>query len=235
MEFYIDVSFPSFPFSEKPAIYKDSMQATLSNTQPHSPGAWLQLVRQRDPDRQYVVTAVSHYKEHSPFPDFQHEYILLFVQDRTPSFQPTIAPLAIRVSRSITNHSLPARLGLWGPADDTVAVLGVATTIHLPDERLFHLTWTPGCAPSLERVSTFILGVHRFMPQYCLLKTSCYTFARALSSSIHARFNSITQVQQPRFLTRRSYFMHCIPVGITRAQRVANMVLISDEVFGMYF
>jgi len=215
MEYYIDISYPSLlPLSEKP-IQKLTIQAVLSGT--HTPENWVRLVRQNDPNQDYIVTSLSQFKERSVFPDFQHEYIVLYVRAREPTTNPPIVT-AIRVSRTIVNHSLPARLGLWGPLDDTVTVLGDAEHVQIRDERVSHLTWAPNEAPDLERVSTFVVWVRRLLPQYCLLKTSCYSFARAISDSVLTCLNGIENIQRPPFLMRRSHFLHVIPVGITRAR-----------------
>ncbi|KAF8550203.1 hypothetical protein OG21DRAFT_446929 [Imleria badia] len=235
MEFYFNILYSSFPFpsspAEKPAIPVSDMQAVLSNTAPQTAVAWFHLVHEHDPHHRYVVTEVTHYKPRSPWPDCQHEYIIMSVQRRPlpgePLPEPAAAPILVKASRTITGRALPARLGLWGPSDDTVTVLDPANPPR--DERLHTLTWTLNQAPHLERVSHFLYHVHHLAPKYYLLKTSCYTFACAIKESLHLRFNGITGVQQPHFLTRQSYWMHCIPAGITRAQLLARQVARIDQ------
>ncbi|KAF8443225.1 hypothetical protein L210DRAFT_3166425 [Boletus edulis BED1] len=131
------------------------------------------------------------------------------------------------VSRTVRNRTLLARFGLWGPATDTVVILPSGT--QFPHERLHRLTWPRDRAPDLFRVSLFIVTVHYRLPQYRLLKTSCYAFAGAVKDSIHLRFNGLAQAQRPQFLTHGAYVMYCIPAGTTKAQKLANSVVRYDE------
>ncbi|KAF8120806.1 hypothetical protein EV363DRAFT_1367851 [Boletus edulis] len=193
MEFSVVLHPSFFPPSEK---IMSSLQDVLNSPgEQRTTDQWLTLVSQHDRNRPYLVTALSHYTQRRLFPDCQHEYIVL------------------EVSRTIRNGSLPARLGLWGPATDTVDILPSGT--QFPHARLHRLTWAHDRAPDLFRASLFIETVHRRMPQYCLLKTSYYAFA----------------AQCPPLLTREAYFMYCIPAGITKAQKLANEVAMTDELY----
>ena len=168
------------------------MEAVLSNTdQSHSPKDWLYLVEQDDPNRHYVVTAVSHYEEPSRWPDFQPEHLVLVVQPHPDQPQPATAPILIKVSRTMHDeHARPARLGLWGATDDTVTIMGPATDVQLPDKRLHQLTWTPAHAPPLTRISRLIACVHYDIPQRSVpFQSSCHAFARAVPESVHVLFD----------------------------------------------
>jgi hypothetical protein len=224
MEFYFAVSpfLPfKFPLSEKAT--ESLMEAVLSNAVSYTPGNRPDLVRQNDPDGEYVVTAMSHLKEKSPWPDYQHEFILVFVQ-HTGQLGPATAPVAMKISRTIVGGAIPTRLGLWGPADDTVTVHHSPTTNN-QDQCLQHFTWAPDAAPLLENISLMVFLVHLLMPQYCLFKTSCYTFARAVGDSTDRIFNgNVTGAQQLPFLMRQSFFLRCLPVGIPRAELIAAKV-----------
>lgn len=222
MECCTDVVYPFFVFPP-PEKLVSIMQAVLDGTQCYSPGDWLAIVRQHDPDHRYIVTAVSQFKQRSLFPDFQHEYVLLSVRSRDPT-TPTIT--IIRVSRTITNHTLPTQLGLWGPADDSVTVIGNSNHVQIHDKRILHLTWAPDEAPDLEQVSMVVDWVHRLLPRYHLFKTSCYSFTRAISDSVHITLNGIEDAQHPPFFMRRSHFLRFIPVGITSAQGATHAIAV---------
>ena len=227
MEFNFATLYPSLPFllAEKAAMFP--MEAMLNNTQsdPMTPKAWLQFVRQNDPDGQYVVTTVAHYKKYSLWPSLQHEYINLFVQQRPSPHHPPLAldTFLLTVSRTITGPILTAQLGLWGPAKDTVAVRDPVT--DNPDKRLGHITWALEDAPCLSSILFVITLVHLQMPTYCVLKTSCYTFVAAIAQSIDLIFNGdVGTQQQGPFLVWWSYFSHCFPSGIRQAESVAALV-----------
>ncbi|KAF8548342.1 hypothetical protein OG21DRAFT_1606987 [Imleria badia] len=242
MEFYFTAWYPSppSPLSEKlvRAMPKSPMEALLSKTLSYSPEAWLRLVKKNDPDHNYVVTAVSHYKERTPWPAFKDEYIILLVQPRPLLDQPkpTTAPIVIKASRSITSHALPARLGLLGPGDNMVTVLGDATNVQLPDKCLCHLTWPPDQAPHLTRITIFIYDVDCYMSEYMgyLLKTSCYLFARAIRESIYIRLNGIEGVPhwQPKSLRIPQYYLSHIPARhmSARVHSVANAAVVTDQI-----
>ncbi|KAF8447331.1 hypothetical protein L210DRAFT_3525965 [Boletus edulis BED1] len=226
MKFSVVLHPSFFPPSEKSM---SSLQNVLNTPgEQRTTDQWFTLVSQHNRNRPYVVTALSHYTERRPFPDCQHEYIVLEVEERNPT-SPKPPPVIIKVSRTIRNGSLPARLGLWGPATDTVDILPSGT--QFPHARLHRLTWPHDRAPDLFRASLFIETVHRRMPRYCLLKTSCYAFAGAVKDSIYIRFNGLAQAQRPPLLTREAYFMYCIPVGSTKAQKLANEVAMTDELY----
>ncbi|KAH0840159.1 hypothetical protein J3R83DRAFT_1142 [Lanmaoa asiatica] len=120
MESYISIL---FSLLERPTNSKFAMQAVLDDIQPLTPRAWRDLLIQLVPasERHYVVTDVSRFKKGSLFPNYQHEFIVL-VAHPNPT-RPAEVPIAIQVSRSIRGNVISARLGLWGPADDTVTVL----------------------------------------------------------------------------------------------------------------
>jgi hypothetical protein len=202
------------------------MEAVLSNTCSNSPRDWLSLVCQHDPDGQYIIIAMSHFKERSPWPNFQHKFLLFFVQRRPPpnQLEPTAAPVVIKVSRTIIDPVLPARLGLWGPAADTIRI---TTDFQLEDaEHIQHFTWAPRAAPRLANISLVVLLIHLHMPHYGLFKTSCYAFARAVGRSINLIFNgnNVTGVEHLPYMIRESFSLHCIPAGIARAESVAAEV-----------
>ena len=228
MEFYLVAFCSSLPFPLSEKVTESPMQAALTDGQSHTPRDWRCLVHQNDPDRQYIVTAVSHYKERSPWPDCQHEYLLLFVQLRPHPHQSTSAPVTsvLKVSRTIVGHALPARLGLWGPTRDTIS-----TNHQLPRdgsaERLHHLVWAPNDAPHLHDISVLIYQVHILMPQYRLLQSSCCAFARVVGRVIYRIFDGVQAgvPQSTPFLIRESYLLHCIPAGIARAESVAAAVV----------
>ena len=190
-----------------------------------SASRWSADLSRLDPgQQQYVVTQVAHYKERPPLPGFQHEFVTLTVQLRpTVQPQPPEDPVLIRVSRTIPGNTILARLGIYGAATDTVEVLGSAATYHIHHRRLNHLTWSAEQAPLLVDVAALIAGVHAAIPNYCLLKSSCYAFARAVLESIHYAYYTDDDTENGRcFLTKRSYFLGCIPAGITGAQIVAR-------------
>ncbi|KAG6370542.1 hypothetical protein JVT61DRAFT_11330 [Boletus reticuloceps] len=225
MEFFFDV-FSLLPPTEKPAAMSQSMEKTILDTaQSYSPNGWMEHIFQCDCSELecYVVTDLFHYKEQKAFPDFQHEYIVLRVQPKSSS---TSAPphTDIKISRTIRNHALPTRLGLWGSATDTVEVQSPPSAV--PVQQIHRLTWQQNNAPTLLRISYLVSTVHHRMPYYCLLKTSCYAFARAIKDAIYRKYNgSAAAPNPPRFLTRQSSFMGCIPTGITKSQKVAEAVI----------
>ena len=192
----------------------------------HSPIEWRTDLSGLDPrQQQYIVTQAAHYKERPPFPDFQHEFITLTVQLRPGLHsQPPEDPVLIKVSRTILGNTILARLGIYGAVTDTIRVLGSAATYHIHHYRLNYLTWTVAHAPLLVDVAALIAGVHRAIPMYCLIKSSCYAFARAVIESIHLAYNGAAMENGARFLTRRSYFLGLIPAGATRAQTEAELI-----------
>jgi hypothetical protein len=222
MEFYFAAFYSSLPFPLTEKVAKFPMENALSNVLSYTPENWFDLVRENDPNKQYIVTALSHYKEKSPWPDCQHEYLVLFIQLR-PSPHQSAAPdsFQIKVSRTITGHALPARLGLWGPAADIVEVRGFAPAA-IQDQQLHLLTWAPDDAPSLLTISFLIQQIHSEIPQYRLLQTSCSAFARVVGRVIFQLFDGTAGAEHPLpFLIRESYLLRCIPSGITRAESVA--------------
>jgi hypothetical protein len=223
MEYYFTVC-PSLPFPLSEKVAESPMEAILSNVLSYTPENWLDLVRENDPNKQYIVTALSHYKKKSAWPDCEHEYLILFIQLRSLSPHQSSAPdsFQIKVSRTIIGHALPARLGLWGPATNTIEVHGSAPAA-IQDQQLHLLTWAPDDAPSLFTISFLINEIHSIISQYYrLLQTSCYAFARVVGRVIFQVFDGTAGAEQPRpFLISESYLLHCIPSGITRAESVA--------------
>ncbi|KAF8120632.1 hypothetical protein EV363DRAFT_1368678, partial [Boletus edulis] len=216
MEFSI-VLYPSFFLPSEKAT--SSLQTVFNTPARHTPREWLDIVLENDPEHNYIVTNLWHYKQRFlPLLDCQHEYIILEVQPR-PLPSPAFPPTLIKVSRTIVNRSFPARLGLWGPATDTIEILPLGT--QFTDQCLHQLTWPQHRAPDLYHISRFIHAIHTAMPRYFLVRTSCYAFAGAIKDSIHIRFNGLGGPQPSGYLTRESRFMWCIPTGTTKAQGVA--------------
>ncbi|KAF8443321.1 hypothetical protein L210DRAFT_3535555 [Boletus edulis BED1] len=225
MEFFFDV-FSLLPPAEKPAAMAQSMEAILHTAQSYSPNGWMEHIFQCNCSEleRYVITDVFHFKEQKAFPDFKHEYIVLRVQPKSSSCTSAPPHTDIKLSRTIRNHGLSARLGLWGSATDTVEVQAPPSAV--PVQEIHRLTWQQNNAPDLLRISYLVSTVHHHrMPNYCLLKTSCYAFARAIKDAIYRKYDgSAAAPNPPRFLTRQSYFMGCIPAGITKSQKVAEAV-----------
>ena len=183
MEFYFAVFYSSLPFplAEKAAEFP--MQAALTNAASYAPGNWFSLVRENDRNRHYIVTELSHYKERSAWPDCQHEYLILLIQLRpSPNESDGLGPFQLKVSCTITGCLLPACLGLWGHAENTIKVCGSAAAIQ--DQQLHHLAWAPEDAPSFFAIFFLINQLDSKIPQYCLLQTLCHAFACAVGHMI---------------------------------------------------
>ncbi|KAF8125194.1 hypothetical protein EV363DRAFT_1176698 [Boletus edulis] len=175
------VLYPSFFLPSEKAT--SSLQTVFNTPARHTPREWLDIVLENDPEHNYIVTNLWHYKQRLlPLLDCQHEYIILEVQPR-PLPSPALPPTLIKVSRTIVNRSFPARLGLWGPATDTIEILPLGT--QFTDHCLHQLTWPQHRAPDLYHISRFIHAIHTAMPRYFLVRTSCYAFAGAIKDSIH--------------------------------------------------
>ena len=204
------------------------MQNILGEVAHRTPIEWTQTITHHDHQREYIVTEVHLYKEEAPFPDLQHEYILLIIRSRASS-----EAYCVKASRSIKGNSFLARMGIHGPADDTVTTLGnhslvnVAHTLAHSHKLLCRLTWTPEHAPPLLNISLFIRDINQAIPHYWLLKSSCYAFARALLETIHLTYDGTAELGGQCFLTRRSYFLGTIPAGATRAQSLARALSIA--------
>lgn len=221
------------------------MQTILTDTNTWwPPTEWMGIIVQHhDPQRQYVVTAISHYKEWPPFPSCQQEYIILVIEPEphhSPGQpQPPEVPTVVKVSRTIQGAACLARLGMYGNAVDTVSVLGPVTTINIPHNSkcIHHLTWPAKQAPSLVVISRHIAVIHHaLLPDYyCLLKTSCYSFARAVIDCIYIIHGGThwqtAERDRPGFLTPGSHLLWIIPVGMTRTQFVVKCVAIAYECY----
>ncbi|KAF8125123.1 hypothetical protein EV363DRAFT_1351574 [Boletus edulis] len=219
MEFFFDV-FSLLPPTEKPAAMAQSMEAILHTAQSYSPNGWMEHIFQCNCSEleRYVITDVKHSRILSM-------NTLYYVYSPNPPLSTSAPPHTdITLSRTIRNHGLSARLGLWGSATDTVEVQAPPSAV--PVQEIHRLTWQQNNAPDLLRISYLVSTVHHHrMPNYCLLKTSCYAFARAIKDAIYRKYDgSAAAPNPPRFLTRQSYFMGCIPAGITKSQKVAEAV-----------
>lgn len=223
MDFYF-----SYLLSKKSPPNQSPMQNILSEVTHRTPNEWTQTIAHHDHQRQYIVTEVHLYKEKTPFPDLQHEYILLIIRSCTSS-----EAYCVKASRSIKGNSFLARVGVYGPADDTVTTLGnhssvnVTHTLAHSHKLLCRLTWTPEHAPPLLNISVFIRDINQALPHYQLLRSSCYAFARALLETVHLTYDGTAVHGGQCFLTRRSYFLGTIPAGATRAQSLARILSIA--------
>ena len=189
---------------------------------------WSHLLVAQDPITHHLIITqlgASFNKQQSVWPDFQHEYIMLEVTTHPSQLQPELplGPVILLVSCSIQ-----LTLGLCGPTLDMI-------TIHDPNAlvmneiQLHTIEWQPNDAPHLRNIFHLIKSIDNRMPMYCLLKTSCYTFARAVLEAINSIFNGHQGHQQEGFFIRQSYFLGCIPVSITRAHRLAEEAVTSYQ------
>lgn len=221
MEYYL----PIYVLPEKPPTVTPPMQAILMDTNARaqlSTTQWNAIIAEQD---QYVVTEVSHYKEQALLPNWQHEYVVLRIQLH-PDQPAAEAPILVRVSRTIQGTSCLARLGVYGKAHNTASILGR----HADNvTQLSQLTWAD-CdrAPSLTDISKLINSVHDSMPEYCLFRMSCYSFAHAVIHAIYLSYNGAQQQGNPDFLTRQSHLLWIIdiPVCLTRARTIAKSVAV---------
>ena len=212
-----------------------ALRDAIADDQTWTPTGWRRLLSRLDPQRQYIVTEAAQYKEWPPFPDYQHEYITLTIQPHPSQPQPPEGPVIIKVSRTILGNTISARLGIYGDATDTISILGRTATYRTHHRRLNRLTWTPGEAPLLANVTTLIVLIHRAMPTYHLIKSSCYAFARAVIESVHFAYNGTAMQNGDSLLTRRSYFLGLIPAGATRAQAIAqHLAMAHTETMGHF-
>lgn len=191
------------------------------NQQPLAPGRdvsipdWWNILMTHAHANSLIVTQVSLNKQSSAWPGFQHEYVTLEVNIH-PSEPQHLAPVTLVVSRNVQ-----ATLGLWGPSLDTVTIR--SPEVPVIEVQPYTIQWQPNNAPLLRSIFILIHDIHSRMLTYCLLKMSCYTFARAILEAINSAFNG--QQDHPpleTFFMQQSYFLGCIPVGITRAHKVAD-------------
>ncbi|KAG8220580.1 hypothetical protein J3R82DRAFT_2801 [Butyriboletus roseoflavus] len=231
MEFKFSVLYPyalaSLSQTEKPTkTPKSPTQNLLANHTPRTPHAWFDNVNQWDPERRYVITEISLYKERTVF-GYQHEFVLLVTQPRqtAQTTSEDFAPVTIRVSRTIAGDSLPARLDLWGTANDKFTILGDLGTIQMEHDRLHHLTWEPQHAPTLLDTSHLIVSISDDISQYHLTNASCYIFSLAILEAANLTFNGIGEAQQPHYLTRQMHFLWYIPVAAKKAHDIARAVI----------
>ena len=208
---------------------------TLLNSPPGqslTPEGWSNALALYDGREDYVVTEVEHYKERS-FKDVHHEFLWIRVRHRE---QPTNDPYPlIRVERTIRNNTVMSRLGLWGPASDSLTILARNTPPPSNTVRLRGITWQLDQAPSLRHISTLILDINRSMPDYHLLKASCYTFSRGITEAIDRYTNGVVSQQQTPFLFRKSRFLGCVPTPTSRAHDVAQRAVqrLTDHLEGL--
>ena len=235
MDFSVFVVCP--PFSGKPAF--KSPTATVLNSldleQPLLAGQgislqhWSHLLHAtpevRNQTCHLIVTQVSFNKVQSAWPDFQHESITLEVHTHPSQPQPPLAPVTLRVS-----HTVQLTWGLWGPVD-TVTVC--SNNISVPGEVQLHtMDWQLNNAPHLRNVFLLIRNIQSRMPWYCLQKTSCHTFARAIFEAINSALNHHPYLVQKTFFSQVSLFLGCIPVGINKVTKLSQEVaaLYPDQV-----
>ncbi|KAF8345370.1 hypothetical protein F5887DRAFT_966480 [Amanita rubescens] len=174
---------------------------------------WFHLLVAQDPiTRHLIVTRASFNKQRSVWPDFHHEYITLEVTTHPsqPQPEPPLDPVTLLVSRSVQST-----LGLFGPALDTITIRD-PNALVMNEIQLHTIEWQPNDAPRLRNI-------------FLLINTSCYTFARAVLEAINSAFNGHQGHQQEGFFTRQSYFLGFIPVGITRAHKLAQEVVTSYQ------
>ena len=208
------------------------MGALLANhNSSQTPAAWSTQLIQNDPLEAYIVFDLAHFKERS-LKTYQHEFLWLRVRRRNDAAEQDSPFFLLKVERIIRNHTVLARLGLWGEAIDSVTVLNPNTRApHTLDTsaphaavRLRHYTWLPNQAPSLRRVAAIVENVNILMPTYHLSKASCYSFSRAITETVHSVYGVANQPQpQPRALfTRRTRFFGCFPTLTYKTRSVAR-------------
>ena len=155
--------------------------------------------------------------------DIQHEF--LWIRAR-PREQPTDGPYPlIKEERTIRNNTVMSRLGLWGQTSDSLTILARNTPPPSNTVLLRGITWDLDQAPSLRRISALILYINYLMPNYHLLKASCYTFVRAITEAINRYANGVVNNPQTPFLFPKSRFLGCVPTPTSRAHYVAQMAV----------
>ena len=170
-----------------------------------------------------IVTRALFNKQRSAWPEYQHEYITLEITTHLSQPRPEPHPVTLVISRTIQST-----LGLCGPALNTITIRD-PNTLVINKVQLHTIEWQPNDAPCLWNIFYIIKSIHNRMPMYCLLKTSCYMFARAVLEAINHIFNGHQGQQQQGLFTRQSYFLGCIPVGISRAHRLAEKIATSYQ------
>ena len=215
MDFNILVSF--FPIISE----KSAMDAVFANTNPYNPNSWLQDIDQRDPHHSYVVVDLFHQKRFS-LAHGQHEFVVFRVKPRQHLGPGPRPRHDVKISRTIDPSTIPAKLGLWGPANDTIEVMHNEQVN--PNEHVFRQSWTLAEAPSLRKASRIILDIHQTVPKHYLFSTPCYTFARATTDAVCLVANGANHPQPHTCLFKRSYFLRIIPAGTSKSKEVAETV-----------
>ena len=213
MDFNILVSF--FPIISE----KSAMDTVFANPNPYNPDSWLQDLDRHDPHHSYVVMELSHQKRFS-LANGQHEFVVFRVEPRQHLGPGPRPHYHVKISRTINPTTIPAKLGLWGPADDTIKIMHNEQVD--PNERVFHQRWTSDNAPSLRKASQIILDVHNIVPIYSLFYTPCYTFARATTDAVCFIANGINVPQGHQCFFKKSHFLGIIPAGTSRSKVVAE-------------
>jgi len=155
----------------------------------------------------------------------QHEYVRLVVHLTDPTGQGLVGdPITIRIERNIRGNGLAGRIGLWGTADDTVSGMFLGAPQASEDHRLRSLRWEGVVPPPLRHVLALILRIKRTLPAYCLAKTSCYAFAKAIFVSIDLMYhhNALRDQDPPRWYFKECHLLGIVPAGSKRAQRAAE-------------
>ena len=136
-----------------------------------------------------------------------------------------MAPILIRVSRNKHGHPRPAGLGLWGPTDDTVTIVGLAANVQLHDKRLRDLAWVPYFPP--DRLRSLRYSAVLLSPKDLL---SCLRACRPRDCPYPLR-RDCRNATAPRFLTANARVARLVPAGRTMAQLVALMVAAHYKIF----
>ena len=223
------------------------MNALLADhNRSRTPAQWCNELTRHDPLEAYIVFDLAHYKERS-LKSYQREFLWLRVRRRDGPAEEDAPFWLLKVERTIQNHTLAARLGLWGEATDSITVLNPDTSspdtlaTSDPDAAvcLKHLTWAPPVAPPLRRFSGLVRKVKRSMPRYHFLRASCYSFSTAIIKAVRITYPHGVVVNQdrPPFLIRRSRLLGCFPTLTYKARAVArhaaDLARAENEVCGL--
>lgn len=174
----------------------------------------------------FIVTELTFFKTTSPF---QHQYIRMAIQP-PPGQQPE-DPIIVRIERTIRGNGVPGWIGIYGSAYDTATVLPALP--HSEDHRLHSLRWEVAAAPPLRDVITLIISVQHSLPRYCVAKTSCYTFSRAIFLSVNELFHHHAQYERdpPKWYLKESCLYGVCSAGSRRALWVARSAAYHHRLF----